>query len=93
MLMTHAGMCRGRAGVHMSEWCVHDVCEVHPTCVVPRRSGLVTVGAALEAVGGLRRVRLQLYDESDIPSSVTSSIDFYTRRRELDLPWGLAPWP
>ena len=51
-------MCRGRDGVPMSECRVHDVREVHPTCVVDRRADLVSVGAALELGGRVRRVRL-----------------------------------
>ena len=40
--MTLADECRGREGVHMSEWCVHEVREMHAACVVtsqgrPRR--------------------------------------------------------
>ena len=33
-LMTLADVCRGRAGVHMSEWCVPEVREVQAACVV-----------------------------------------------------------
>jgi hypothetical protein len=41
-LMMLADDCRGCAGVHMSEWCVHEVREVQAACVVtsqgrPRR--------------------------------------------------------
>ena len=38
--------CRGCAGVHMSEWCVHEVREVQAACVVTSQVDLVGVESA-----------------------------------------------
>ena len=46
--MTLADVCRGRAGVPMNEWCVHDVREVHPACVVDQRADLALGRGSLE---------------------------------------------
>jgi hypothetical protein len=80
-----ADVCRGRAGVRMSEWCVHEVREMYAAFVVTSQ-------------GRPRQRREQAWErrgcaasESRVASSATSNIVFGMSSRQL--PWGAAPRP